>query len=137
MRTLSLLVCTALLGCQQGSSPHEERLDKSVALPSQTPFGRDLDRICHSSERSGALEQPEGQRAVTVAYWLGNNIESDEGRAFLARFTKSSTEEKIALLRREAKRVGLSSCPLLQTWGGSLIKKADGSEGPTRLNDTD
>lgn len=74
--------------------------------------------ICNSEERSGALEYPEGQRAMVVAQWLGSNVETEEGRAFLVRLAKTPPADKAALLQQEAVRNHLPSCPLALSWGG-------------------
>jgi hypothetical protein len=74
--------------------------------------------ICFAEERSGALQQDEGQRLMTVAQWLGTRIGTQQGRDFLASVARASPPEKVTLLQAESQRVGLASCPLVQSWGG-------------------
>jgi hypothetical protein len=103
-----LLAWLAATGCQQGNPP---------ASGTASSYGQDLEHICNSEARSGALDHPEGQRSLVVAQWLGSKIETEEGRAFLARLRQAPAEEKAALLREEAGRNGLSDCPLARSWG--------------------
>ena len=110
-----------LLGCQEGSTPSGQAAKPSGAgaeSGAKTSYQRDLERICHSLERSGALEQSEGQRAMAVAYWLSNNIETIKGRQLLARINRAKPEGKVAILTEESKRMGMTSCPLAVSWGG-------------------
>jgi hypothetical protein len=103
-----LLAWLGATGCQQGNPP---------ASGPTSPYGQDLGRLCHSEERSGALDHPEAQRSMVVAQWLGNNIQTEEGRAFLVRLARTPPAEKAALLKAEAARSGLSDCPLAKSWG--------------------
>jgi len=100
------LLAWALLGCQQGQ--HGD--------PAQTPYARDIDKICHAEERSGALEQPESQRGLVVAQWLGGNLESDGARTFLVRLAQADPAGKTALLEAESRALGMSGCPLAASW---------------------
>lgn len=112
MRALSLLVCAVWLaaaGCQRNDAPASE----------DTPYAREVGDICAGEERSGALEQPENQRAIVLAQWLGTRVHSDEGRALLARLSRAAPAEKASILRAEAARVGLDACPLAGSWGGA------------------
>lgn len=100
-------------GCQQGNPPAADQ-----ATGPTSPYGQDMDRICNSEERSGALAQPEGARTVAVAQWLGNNLQTAEARAFLVTLAQTRAEEKAALIMKEATRAGLSDCPLARSWSG-------------------
>ena len=133
---LSTVLLAGLLACQQGtptssstgSGGDDSRGDPGVAAERPaagepgTPYARDLDRICHSEERSGALEKPAGERSMTVAFWLANNIESQEGRDFLARFSQSDAAGKVALLESETRRLGPAECPLIARWAVEQVK---------------
>lgn len=134
---VSAAIAAGLLACQDGTrspvgetevenetvgsepearSTGSEPTGRAEPFEPTTPFARDLDRICHGEERSGALEKPRGERPMLVAYWLANNIESQDGREFLGRFGRSDASGKVALLDSETRRVGLSSCPLIERW---------------------
>lgn len=136
MRPWSHLVASIVLlagswtGCKQ-RDPAEERASTTVeqgastALPSAnmpelSRYGRDVERICYSEERSGALQRPEGERAMIVAQWLGDNIETDEGRSFMIKVAQASPAEKVAILEAEARTQGLTGCPLIQAWSAGL-----------------
>ncbi|HEU5055733.1 MAG TPA: hypothetical protein VFU21_04385 [Kofleriaceae bacterium] len=109
MRLHSLLVCllaAAAPACQRGSDS---------ASPA---YRADIENICDAEARSGALapDQDPNRRAFVVATWLPGRIRSDEGRQFLGSLQKLSGGAKGDALRREAARVGLSACPLAETW---------------------
>lgn len=101
-----IFLACAVLGCQQGQQVEQ----------AQTPYARDIDKICHAEERSGALEQPESQRGLVVAQWLGGNIESDGARAFLVRLVQADPARKTALLETESRALGITGCPLARSW---------------------
>jgi len=92
-----------MAGCQSGSR----------AL---TPYGRDIDSICHCQERSGALERPEGERPLIVAQGVSSAIQTDEARSFLARLSQSPPRHEAAVPPGAARRVGLPACPLADVW---------------------
>ena len=104
----------AAAGCQQSNPSAADQ-----ATGPASPYVQDMDRICNSEERSGALEQPEGARAVAVAQWLGNNIQTAEAREFLVTLARTGPEDKAALIEKEAARAGLSDCPLVRRWRGA------------------
>lgn len=83
-------------------------------------YGRDVDRICHSLQYSGAEERPEGERAIAVAQWLGVNIETDEGRSFMVRVSQATPADKVKILASESRRLGLAECPLIHAWSAGL-----------------
>jgi len=95
-----------MAGCQSGSR----------AL---TPYGRDIDSICHCQERSGALERPEP--LVFWAWWceLTRALYADEmGEAFRGEWLARApfVMAVLAVLTGEARRVGLPACPLADVW---------------------
>lgn len=106
-------VCVLSTSCERGESKGKEGAFES------SPFGRDLDRICHAEERSGAKAEPEGGRAITVANWLGQNLESQAGRDFLGRLARTAPADKAQLLTAEAAKLGIDPCPLAGAWSGA------------------
>lgn len=82
-------------------------------------YAADVADICFGQERSGALAQDESQRAMIVAQWLGTRIRTQQGRDFLAALAPADPSQKVALLQAESRKVGLSECPLMVSWGGS------------------
>ncbi len=81
-------------------------------------FARDVQRICDATARSGALEQEEAYRAVTVAQWLAQNIESQDGRDLLARVARLAPKGKVTELRAAAAKIGLPDCATAAAWTG-------------------
>jgi hypothetical protein len=104
---LGAVLTLSLAGCQRGDSSRDWKA---------TPIGRDVDRICNALVQSGAAEQPAGSRQMLVAQWLGSNIESQDGRDFLAGLARHQGAAKADALEAKAKDVGLAGCPLAAQW---------------------
>jgi hypothetical protein len=81
-------------------------------------YRADVENICDAEARSGALapDQDPNRRIFVVAQWLAGRIQTSEGRQFLGSLPKLKGAAKGEALRREAARVGLSACPLAETW---------------------
>ena len=73
--------------------------------------------ICDVMQRSGALERSEAEWQFVVADWLGRNVTSAEGRAFLVELARTPGPDKAALLTAAGRRAGLDDCPLARIWG--------------------
>jgi hypothetical protein len=108
---LAALVWLATAGCQTGGP--------SDSKTAESPFQRDMARICNGEQRSGALSQPPEQRQMLVAQWLATNIETADARSLLAQIVQSAPADKVTLLRDAATRAGIDDCPLIRAWGGS------------------
>ena len=107
MRVAAVAVVLALAAaCQSGKSP----------APSDSTYAKDVERICNAEQLSGALQEDPSSRAMLVAVWLGNNLVTQEGRDLMVRQAKLAPAEKAALLRAEAREVGLPGCPTADTW---------------------
>ncbi|HTM19599.1 MAG TPA: hypothetical protein VL172_03800 [Kofleriaceae bacterium] len=78
----------------------------------------DIDRICRQQELSGALNQPESERALSSAYWLERHLATPEGRKFSATIFPLAPAAKADRLAAEAARVGLPACPTADAWRG-------------------
>ena len=108
-----VLAAMAIPSCQRGTpagaDPEPWR---------KTPFGRDVDRICNAEARSGANENPYSNRDVQVAMWLGQQIESDEGRNLLATLSPLPPPRKVQELDAAAAKVGLADCATARSWSG-------------------
>jgi hypothetical protein len=98
------LVAALALACQGTKSSVSEA------------YRADLENLCDAEARSGALDQPESARAFTVAQWLGPALKTAEARSFLAGLAAAGPSQKGLLLREEAAKAGLKSCPLADTW---------------------
>jgi hypothetical protein len=75
-----------------------------------TELKLDLERICHSFERSGAKPNT---GLTEVGPWLEKNVQTTQGKALLEQLKNGSFEET----REEAKRHNVAPCPLLDANG--------------------
>ncbi|HTJ41146.1 MAG TPA: hypothetical protein VL463_03595 [Kofleriaceae bacterium] len=105
---LLLVAAIALGACQSQSS--------GGAAPASPAYAKDIDKLCNVLVYSGADKEPEGGRQLTVAKWLGPNLETTEVHTFLAKLQTLGPAAKADALDAEAKRVGLASCPLSAEW---------------------
>ena len=125
MRSSLVLCCGIWLvaGCRNDQTPAG---DQAAGAPPgvDARYQAEVADICFAEERSGALQQDEGQRLMLVAQWLGTRIHTQQGRDFLAGVARAPAAEKGNLLQVEATRVGLASCPLVQSWGGAAPASA-------------
>jgi len=132
--SLAVVLLAVAPACQQGPVSRHEKgaaTDEPGAAPVEVakaqagdPYRRDVDRICNSEAQSGALELEEGARAMHVAQWLGANIESQDGREFLASLSRADPKGKASLLMQESQRLGLGECALAKAWSGPDKKHA-------------
>ena len=105
---LPLVAAIALAACQSGSAaPPVER---------GSAYAKDVDKLCNALTLSGAMDQPEEARQLTVAKWLGANLETSEVHTFLVKLQGLAPADKVAALDAEAKKVGLAGCPLSKAW---------------------
>jgi hypothetical protein len=96
--------------CQSGSN------EKPEGMPITAGYRADIADLCNVMHLSGADEQSPDERVYTTAHWLGNNLETQQGRDFLVTFTQAADEDKPAVLLAEAKRVKIDHCPLADYW---------------------
>lgn len=101
----ALVLCLLAAACQRGSG-------QAVA----PDYRADFENICNAEERSGALREDPNSRATHVAMWIGSRLQTDEARRFLAGLGAMPPKAKGDALREEAARIGLSACPLAETW---------------------
>lgn len=134
MRTLITAAAILLLGCYsefdqpRGTTPQKEKVAGPAKPASKANDNSARDKkkkkkqtyrqawevICHAERRAGidpAL--PRSERGNRVAGWLVENLKNKEARYWLIRFGDTKEEaERRAMLRAEAKKVGITSCPL-------------------------
>lgn len=105
-------------GCQSGNSdsPRPSPAKGKPSAGGGPDYAGDIDRICNVVAYSGALDDPSASLIVATAQWLGANLRTDDGRAFLATLQPLSGAAKADALDAEAKRTGLASCPLADRW---------------------
>jgi hypothetical protein len=101
-----------LSACQSGTT--EKQDDKPASATAS--YRADISRLCNVMHLSGADELAPEERVYTTANWLGNNLETQQGRDFLVTFTQAQDKDKPQTLLAEAKRVGVTPCPLADHW---------------------
>ncbi|MEO6774406.1 MAG: hypothetical protein ABI467_15525, partial [Kofleriaceae bacterium] len=79
-------------------------------------YKADIENLCDVMTRSGADQLEPGQRNPTIAMWLGPNIKTAAGHQFLVQIQPLQGVDKALALEAEAKRVGISQCPLAAEW---------------------
>jgi hypothetical protein len=128
----SLLLCCGIwlvAGCRDNQTPAPDVApatdvapanDQAAEVSAGAGYQDEVADICFAEERSGALAAAEGERLMIVAQWLGTRIHTQQGRDLLASVARAEAAGQAALLPAEATRLGLASCPLVQSWGGTL-----------------
>ena len=104
---LFVALFVAPTGCQRGTTEGAWK---------QTAMGRDLDRICNVMKYSGAEQEGPENYAFLTAQWLGQNLESGEGRDFLVELAPLAAGNKGAALEAKALQVGVTECPTVALW---------------------
>jgi hypothetical protein len=84
--------------------------------PIADDYKTDIENLCDVEKRSGADQLEPAQRNPTIAMWLGPNIKTTAGHQFLVQIQPLQGAEKAQALEVEAKRVGISECPLATEW---------------------
>jgi len=104
-----LLACLGVIaGCQRSPG--------SSAPPMSEAYRQDITRLCNVVVQSGADQLPASERALTVASWLAERLETQDAHDYLIRIQPLTGEPKAAALDTEARRVGLASCALAAEW---------------------
>jgi hypothetical protein len=78
----------------------------------------DFEAICHATERSGAAgETDAAAKAVKTAQWLSGQLKTEQAKKFMARLAVLDAAKKGEALSAEAKRHGVSPCPIVaESW---------------------
>jgi hypothetical protein len=105
-------------GCQRAETRPGAAPAPAAPAAATAPYAKDIDNLCNAVARSKSDQFPAGERAVPIAMWLGDTLKTDEARAFLVRIQPLNGEAKARALDDEARRVGLSGCPLSAEWRG-------------------
>lgn len=121
MRVLVVLVVAA--ACQSGStSPRDRGAAPGVAPAGPTVLATltrsEAESLCNAFERSGAAADTEANHGYLIANWLGKEIVSDTGRAWLANFARLGQDKpaRRAALTQAASDAGLDGCALVSMW---------------------
>jgi hypothetical protein len=151
VRTLITAAAVLLLGCYsefeqprgKTTTPKKEKAetartgkatdkknDDDKKKPEQT-YRQAWEVICHAEQRAGiAPALPRMERGNRVAGWLVEHLKNKEARYWLIRFGDTKEEaERRAMLRAEAKKAGITSCPLE---GLLFAPEAGPPKGPTQ-----
>ena len=96
------------LGCQRGAGSTPPAVSEQYRV--------DIENLCDVVARSGADKLPAGERAPTIATWLGGNLQTRDAHDYLIRIQPLTGEPKAAALEAEAARVGLAHCALADEW---------------------
>lgn len=110
MKRLFALVFVTLAACQ-GSSK-----EATGAAAVDAAYKADFEALCDVINRSGTAELEPNERAMKIAAWLGSNLKTQDGRKFLSKMRPLQGTAKADLLDEEARRLGLSGCPLAAEW---------------------
>lgn len=118
----ALLVVLALAACQRSSDPPPSagRATGAATGPSlvATLTRAEAEDLCFAFDRSGAAADVDANRNYLIADWLGKQIVSETGRAWMADFARLG-QDKVArrtALERLAKTHALPDCPLAAMW---------------------
>ncbi len=84
--------------------------------PIADDYKGDIDNLCNVLKRSGADQLTAGEQQPVIAMWLGPNIKTKPGHDFLVTIAPLQGTAKADALDAEAKRVGISACPLAAEW---------------------
>lgn len=124
MKSLLLVVSIASAACQGGvgsEAPAAGSGATATAAPAGTPattatYAGDIERLCNVMALSGADKQGPGDRMLTTANWLSENLQTPESKRFMLQTNQLDREARVAALEAEATRVGLAGCPLAALW---------------------
>jgi hypothetical protein len=106
MRLVILIGCAFVVAaCKSQSGPRPD-----------SDYRADVERICFAEQLSHAEEIDPNARFVHVAQWLGANLVTPQARDLLAQQARLEPADKAALLRAEAREVGIDRCPTADTW---------------------
>lgn len=123
MKSLALVAVTLALGAcrSHGDGPlSKARMAGrfgAIPKPEVTPaYRQDIATLCDVVHLSKADQLPEGQRAPTIAMYLGPHLKTTQAHDFLVAIQPLTGEPKAKALDDEAHRVGLPGCALSAAW---------------------
>lgn len=79
------------------------------------PIKSDFDNLCHAQQRSGSMGATPEDYANAMR-WADRAMRTQEARGVVGRLATMSPYDKAALLRSEAAKVGVTPCPLADSW---------------------
>ncbi len=114
----------ALAACQSGNQdapprPSSGSATTVISLPKAVvndAYRSDITTLCDVVHLSEADKMPKDERWPIIAMWLGPHIKTSDGHEFLVAIQPLQGEAKALALETEAKRVGLTTCALVDEW---------------------
>lgn len=88
----------------------------AASLAACGSYKGDLDTICHALERSGAGAGAPAERLSRAGKWLEQNVQSSKGKTFFGNLGMADAPTRARILREEAAKVGITTCPLADAW---------------------
>jgi hypothetical protein len=79
------------------------------------PVKSDFDNLCHAQQRSGAMGTAPEDYANAMR-WADRAMRTQEARGVVGRLATMSPHDKGVFLRAEAAKVGVTPCPLADSW---------------------
>ena len=79
------------------------------------PVKTDFDNLCHAQERSGSMGTTPEDNANAMR-WADRAMRTQEARGVVGRLATMSPSDKATFLRSEAAKVGVTPCPLADSW---------------------
>ncbi len=116
-----VLLSVILVACSTRHEPTPAGSAGSAAAvaprgPIADDYKLDIENLCNVLQRSGADKEAPAARNALIAMWLGPNIKTTAGHAFLVQIQPLQGVDKAKALEDEAQRVGIAACPLAVEW---------------------
>jgi hypothetical protein len=86
-----------------------------IAAMACNPVKSDFDNLCHAAARSGSMGTSAEDQANAMR-WADRAMRTQEARGVIGRLATMSPSDKSVFLRAEAAKVGVSPCPLADSW---------------------
>lgn len=120
----SALLTVLLVACSTRHEPQPAPAGATVRAgsgsvgsgPIADDYKLDIENLCNVLQRSGADQEAPAARNALIAMWLGPNVKTTAGHAFLVQIQPLQGGDKAKALEDEATRVGIASCPLAAEW---------------------
>ena len=105
--------------CQSGDAKESPANTTVIQLPKPQVtdgYRADITTLCDVIRLSGADQKPRDERWTVTAVFLGTQIKTAEGDAFIRAIKPLPADAYALALETEAKRVGLANCDLANEW---------------------
>ncbi len=109
MTRLYLLALVVVVACQSS-----EKATPGTAV--DAAYKADIEALCDVVNRSGTADVDPGDRTMKIATWLGTQLKTQDARRFLSKIRPIKGPAKGEAIEAEAKRLGITTCPLADEW---------------------